>query len=474
MTNYTQYVKDAHNSGEINEYMAQKLLKAIESGITNDIFEHAIEDAKHATKHNIESDDDYNLRFLILTLADDIMDDTFGRKVSGDEKNDLCKYIIVSRKNGADLKDLVDLRVLLYNWLRDRHTKKAYPNTYGKDTRDPTYDRYKWTDTVKVIYSLMQNKNINRDTAIKLATVDWNEDERFKFTNWLKYYESGNTEKYNVKTAESNDIYDLGLPAHLLNPDTRSNNIEERPTSAYKLRKEKTRREEELERAHNYKQKMKSRLRSLRSLLDKYNSVLPSHNIEQIQDEMYALDKSISKLNVYANMEDRIIRAANKIEKFGFKEGAEILNKFAEDPAAPDQPNEKVVVEALPPQLEPPKPPPVPSVDLNMIIQRLEGITRMLKSRDLIRDLASADILLNEIGMGSLFNEISDSQSKLIEAFSYASNRIDGVLSKLRGSGKLVPKHPAAKERQQMPQNIDKRELGTKPIGKMQKELPTK
>ena len=471
MVNYTQYVKDAHSSGEINEYMAKKLLKAIESGMTDDLFLHALEDAKHATKHDVGSDDDYNIRFYILTLTDDLMDDTFGKKVSVDDKDNLCEYILRNKKDGFKLKDLTDFRIIMHKWLCDKHTKRAYPNISGKENREPVYDRYKWTDTIKIVYNLL-NENISKDAAINLATADWDEDERFKFINWLRYYESENTEKYNVKTAEHNNIYDLGLPSHLLNPANRSNNIEERPTSAYKIRKEKTRREEELEKAHNYKQKMKSRLRSLLRLLDKYNSVLPNHSIEQIQDEMYALDKSISKLNVYACMEDRIIRAANKMEKFGFSEGAALLNKFAEDPIA--QPvDTKEVVESLPPP-EPSKPQ-VPSVNLDMVIQRLEGITRTLKSRDLVRDLSSVDILLNELGMSSYFVELSDSQSKLIEAFSYASNRIDGVLSKLRGTGKTVSKHPAAKEKQQLqPQNIDKRELGTKPIGKMQKELPTK
>jgi len=493
MTNYTQYILDALKSGEINQYMADKLMAAFEVGMTDDLARYAIDDAKDATKHGIDSDEDYNLRFFIVTTADDMMDDTFNIVLEPEDKHNLCRYIMQSRKDGCKLKDLTDFRVLMHKWLCDKHHKKAYPNTFGKEDREPTYDRYKWVDTVKAVYSLLKEKGISKDAAIELVTVDWSVDERFKFTNWLKYYESGNTEKYNVKTAKIKnalDIYDLGLPESMLNPETRSNNTEERPMSAYKMRKEKTQREQELDKARSFKGKMKSRLRSLRRLLDRYNDVLPHQNIDQIHDEMYALDKSISKLDVYASLEDCVIRSANKMKKMGFSEGADILIKFAQDPDAPLPPpaeelapspeDSRAVVEALPPPVAPKTQ--APSVNLEMVVQRLEGLTTMLKSRDLIRDMASIDILLNELGLASYFPELGDSQSKLIEAYSYASNRVEAIVSKLRGTGKSVSKHPAAKEKEPLmpapeaapePERIDKRELSNRPVGQMKKELPT-
>jgi hypothetical protein len=493
MTNYTQYIMDACSSGEINQYMSDRLLRASEFGMTDDLLQYAIDDAKDATKHEVESDDDYNVRFFVITTADDMMDDTFNAKLEPEDKHHLCKYILQNKKDGCKLKDLTDFRVLMHKWLCDKHKKTAYPNTFGKEDRDPAYDRYRWVDTIKVIYSLLHEKSIDKNAAIELATVDWSEDERFKFVNWMRYYESGNTEKYNVKTAKTKtaepvDIYDLGLPSNMLDPATRSNNPEERPMSAYRVRKEKTKREQELEKAKKFREQMKSRLRSLRRLLDRYNSALPQQNIEQIQDEMYALDKSLSKLNVYASLEDCVVRSANRIERMGFREGADILHKFAADPEAspapealpPSPEDSKEIVEALPPSPESTKPP-ASSVDVNVVIQRLEGLTKALKSRDLIRDIASADILLNELGLASYFPELGDSQSKLIEAFSYAGNRVDAIVAKLRGTGKSVSKHPAAKEKPEpMPtpapepqsEKIDKRELSTKPIGRMRKELP--
>jgi hypothetical protein len=494
MNDYTKKIMDACNSGEINPYMGKKLLQSAEFGMTDYLLDCAIDDAKDASKSEVNSDEDYNLRFFILNIADDMLDDTFDTKVTPEEKNHLCKYMMVN-KNKCKLDDLTDFRVLMHKWLCDKHSKKAYPNTFGKENRDPTYDRYKWINTIKVIYSLLKEKGINKDAAIELATTDWSSEERFKFTNWLRYYESGNTEKYNVKTATKKqavtDIDDLGLPAHMIDPATRSNNVNERPMSAYKMRKEKTRKEQDLENAKAFKGKMKSRLRSLRRLLDKYNGVLPHQNIEQIQDEMYALDKSISKLNVHASMQDCMARSANRIRRMGFPEGADFLQKVAQDPpekapplpAPPKEKDDSAVVESLP--APEPSQPSSPDVNLSMVLERLEGLTKMLKSRDLIRDMASADILLNELGLASYFPELGDSQSKLIEAFSYASNRVEAIVSKLRGTGKSMSKAPSIPgpkpgsipgpkpggEPEVPP--ISTEQLRSKPVGPVQRKLPT-
>ena len=456
--------------------------------MTDYLVDHALCDAEEASKAGIDSDNSYNLRFFVMNIADDMLDDTFGTMVGPEEKEHLCHYILNNKDDRYKLNNLTDFRFLMHKWMCDKHSKKAYPNTFGKDNKETVYDRYKWVTTIKAVYSLLKEKGISKDAAIEIATVDWTTDERFKFTNWLKYYESGITEKYNVKTAKIKkdafdpvDLDELGLPAHMLDPETRSNNVNNRPQSSYKLRKEKNKREDDLQRAKHFKIKMKSRLRSLRKLLDRYNDILPHQSIENIQDEMYTLDKSVSKLNIYSSLEDCTIRSANRIRKMGFDEGADLLCKFAKDPLAATDPinDTGAVVESLPPAESPQ--PSTPNVDLSMVIQRLEGLTKLLKSRDLIRDMASVDILLNELGLASYFPELGDSQSKLIEAYSYASNRVESIVSKLRGTGKSISKPAKPAETAELPepaqkpiqnQKIDKRELESKPVGPMKKELP--
>lgn len=503
MTNFVQLISDACESGELNPYMAEKLSKASEFGMTNDVFEQALDDAKACSRAGIDNDNDHQLRFFIINVADDMLDDTFGKKITSDERDNLCQYIFSNRGDKYKLDNLTDFRILVHKWLCDKHEKTAYPNTMGKEDRDPVYDREKWVNTIKVVYSLLKEKGINRDEAINIATYEWNEDERFKFGRWLDYYESGNTEKYNVKTAnlkkDALELDDLGLPAHMLDPVTRSNNLSELGnTEAPTTRKSKTKKDKELEKARLLKQKMKSRLNSLKKLLDKYNDILPHQSVESVQDEMFALDKSLSKLNIFASLQDRIVRAGHIAKRAGFHEGAEILYKIAQEPdmippELPEEPaapkTETEVIESLPEPV--PHKPDLPEgsealVDVQTIITRLEGVSKKLKSRDTIRELASIDILLNELGMASFFPELTDAQSKLIEAYGYSSNKIESIVAKLRGTGTVraldkTPGAPGAGPLQEpappppapaKPQNLDKRQLQEKPVEKVEKELP--
>ena len=112
-----------------------------------------------------------------------------------------------------------------------------------------------------------------------------------------------------------------------------------------------------------------------------------------------------------------------------------------------------------------------PQIQVSTIVDRLEGISKVLKSRDIIRELAAIDILLNELGMASLFPELTDSQSKLIESFGYASNKIESAVAKLRGSGVSRPA-PASSAKPVQKQQMDTTSLQTKPVGTVKKTSP--
>ncbi|KKM62380.1 hypothetical protein LCGC14_1522310, partial [marine sediment metagenome] len=391
-----------------------------------------------------------------------------------------------SHKDGEDYKfdDLTDYRLLTHKWLCDRLSKKAYPNTAGKDNRELVQDIDKWIGTLKDIYGLLhKNKKISRKIALDRFTEDWDPDEKQKFVNWMRYYEDGTTEKYNVKNAKLNKRAfeaEISVPQSWLNHEDRAN--DGMHMSTYKADDGQTKREKELEKAKTFKLKMRSRLRSLKRLIDKYNDILPKNNMEKVYDEIHSLEKSISKLDVYASIQDCIIRSANRIKKFGFGEGAEFLHKAAiEEPVAG-----KEVIESLPPGQHPgPNLPPgsAPMFTVTTIIERLEGTSKSLKSRDMIRELAGVDILLNEMGMASYFPELALSQAKLIEAFGYASSKIEDIISRLRGSGTskskeetaplpLPPPATAPVATAPVAKPIDTGGLLEKPVGKVEKELP--
>jgi len=487
---HIEKIIQAYKDGLLNEYMVRRMFHAAKSGMTDGLSDELIQDARDASDFGVNSDKDYNVYFFVHHFADDILDDTFGMNLAPDKKKDLCQYLF-SHKDNEDysLDNLTDHRLLTHKWLCEKLSKKAYPNTMGKENRDPIHDIDKWIGTLKNIYGLLHSKkNMSRKAAIEHFTADWDPDETQKFVNWMRYYEDGTTEKYNVKNAKLTKKAEgeIPIPQSWINREDRAN--DGMNMSTFKADDgQKTKREQELEKAKTFKVKMRSRLRSLKRLIDKYNDILPQQSLENIYDEIHVLEKSISKLNAYASIQDCIIRSANRIKMFGFEEGATFLKTAAE----PEPAVGKDVVDVLPVG-EPNKPNlpanSAPMFTITTIIDRLEGVSKLLKSRDMIRELASIDILLNELGMASYFPELTDAQSKMIEAFGYASNKVESIVAKLRGSGtsktkditKNVPPAsppPAAAVPPAPPappaEPIDTGGLLEKPVGEVQKKLPT-
>lgn len=472
-------VLSAYKDGQINSYMAERLLKAMEYGMTDDLVEEAVDDAQYASDLGVTSDDDYNLYFFTKTCVPDMLIDTFGLNPKECDQKDLCAFILDHSKDESyDLKNLVDHRLLIHKWLCDKMDKRAYPNIGGKDERMPERDLDKWVSTLKDIYASVHKKKMGRNDAFNYFTADWDADERNQFYNWMQYYESDTPEKYNVKNASTKLVKEALIPQSWMSPQDRQNAGPEMSTYQQPA---KTDREVKMEQAMQFKRQMKSRLRSLRRLVDRYNEALPHQELTAIYKEMNDLELSIARLNAYASIQDVIIRSANRIRKMGFKEGADFLITAAEEGVKDED-----ITDVLPaptsdqPNLQPGS---RPQVHINTIINRLEGTSKILKSRDMIRELASIDILLNELGIASHFPELTDAQAKLIESFGYASNKIESIVAKLRGSGTARPSPvqqqatpaPAAAAPAPVapkPEKVDTEALHTKPMGKVQKELP--
>jgi hypothetical protein len=487
-SNHSEKLLQAYKDGRLNDYMYNRLMKVIDSGMTDDLLGETVEDAQCASDHGVSGDKDYHAYFFIQHLTDDILDDTFGVKLNDVDKKDLISFLFAHRNDETyKLNNLVDYRLLVHKWLCSRLSKKAYPNTMGKNNRDPVCDLDKWISTLKNIYGLIHApkgpklEQISRGAAIDYFTAQWDPDETQKFINWMRYYEDGSTEKYNVKTAMttlmSEAELEIPLPQSWARRDGRN---QSGPNMSTFVAPQKTRRELEFEMAAKKKHQMLSRLDSLKRLLRGFSETISKNDLTAIYDEIHKLELSINKLEITASIQDCAIRSAGKLRKLGFSEGAEILEKAAAEPiASPD------VMKALPqgvsdqPNMAPGQ---SNTYSLNTIINRLEGTSKILKTRDIIRELASIDILLNELGLASYFPELTDGQSHLIEAFGYASNKIEAIIAKLRGSGTNKPKPPETKQPEApMPsaqppappkKPMETGEIMDKPVGEVKKELP--
>ena len=57
MSKYTERIAEEYANGNINSYMAERLAKASEFGMTPELMEQAVDDAKAASKKDIDSDE---------------------------------------------------------------------------------------------------------------------------------------------------------------------------------------------------------------------------------------------------------------------------------------------------------------------------------------------------------------------------------------------------------------------------------
>lgn len=93
------------------------------------------------------------------------------------------------------------------------------------------------------------------------------------------------------------------------------------------------------------------------------------------------------------------------------------------------------------------------------VIERLDTLVNLFRTREIPRQLAIIDLMMDQLNLSSFFPGLAEASSKSLESNQYALSRIEEVLSKLKGS----IKNPKDKELDlvgtgtlgQIPQNVD-------------------
>jgi rRNA-processing protein FCF1 len=68
------------------------------------------------------------------------------------------------------------------------------------------------------------------------------------------------------------------------------------------------------------------------------------------------------------------------------------------------------------------------------VINKLEEISKIFRVREIPRQLAIVDLMLDRLGIASFFPNIAEASNKALESNNYIGTRIDDALSKLRGT----------------------------------------
>jgi hypothetical protein len=434
--------------GVINEFSADYLKNICEEGLDDALWEEAVDDMLLASSLGVDSEADFRLFFYIDHFSEDLVEEIFGVRLSEDEEDSL-KHYMFKLKGELDYSDLVSFRVAILRWLQS-HGKIAKEAVRGTHTRPvgsgPYYlKRYNievWAHLVQMVNKAVAF-GINKKSAIREAAGQIQDPiEKLDFLAWYNFKFGSGRSLYDInkeiqkgseevtvkkKSRKTAGIYEDALSYYVPKEVFRGGQDKETTQYAEDVRElevfdaarqqqadeEKAFLKEDMELA---KSKMLSRTFALDKLLQRHQNTLGSDQIEVIEDALNSLRKQIRKLKLASLMNDCIIRTAGVIEKQGFQEGGEILRKLAE----PERHHRINSHESR--------------GDLNQLLDKLTDISTFLKQRAIVRDLAEADLLLYGLNMASLFPELTEAQAKLIEAFSYAGNKLNDIIPKIRGS----------------------------------------
>lgn len=67
------------------------------------------------------------------------------------------------------------------------------------------------------------------------------------------------------------------------------------------------------------------------------------------------------------------------------------------------------------------------------VVAKLEDLAKIFKTREIPRQLAIVDMMLDSLGLASYFPSLSEATNKALDSNNYISTRVEDILSKLRG-----------------------------------------
>lgn len=445
-------------------------------------FDNLKKDIKFFNLKNSEINDFLNIKKSIKKLG------------YNDDNDNILKYAWNNKNKINNLKSENDIYYFLTQYIIENKIleKRAYPmsESYFFKNNFFGYDLRKWANCVHKIYESVYRDNISySDAVIKYSNnIFDDEEEKINFLRWLKYYNKGEHLKYNIKTASLSKraVYDISLSAtgnaysseysyinpSSLNHDDQMNDAREHGEKKVNYK--------------NWKKKFNTALRRVDKILKESEEYIDPDKYEEISEVLHKLDVQISKVRLQVSASDISFRAAGNLNKLGFTDGANILYKYAQEAS----PEAAVATEAPSPIQEAPAGPspekqqekeniekgrelvkdisPVPGpredeyedimkddVSIDDAAKKLEQIAGTLSDRRVIRYLAEFDIILDKIGIASMFPELAEAQSKLIESYSYALTRVTKMLGMLSNNKAILEmaKEEAVKEvgNQQVP-----------------------
>lgn len=485
------------NSKEINDYLLLRLSES-KSHLGSEDFDGLLSVARELNEMGVDCKEKAESYMQIKRASKSL-----GINLSKDEVSSLIGNKI---KNSNDAMFLIVSSKVDNNMLK----KQAYPSAFRSmfDVKEEV-DLKKWLKIVHAIYDAVRTGRATKHQALEHYTQSLNkeEEEDLKFKRWFKYYSDGEHLKYSSRQEEGmkkESIYmsNLGQSAGAYTHgggssyvgDGGSFNMPGDSFSAdtFDEAREPAQIDSSAEDFEAWKAKLHRGLRTIDRLLR--NKHIQPDNYKLLAGHLLDLSHQVHSLKLASTISDVTHKTANTLLKHGQRGEADMLRKLAQEvpsnePPAPEvppqeataepeaaQPEAQGVEESDPknsiPSSDDVEPAslkdivPIPGarqgeyeelageVSLDDAAQKLDEVAGMLADRRIIRQLAEFDIMLDKIGIASMFPELAESQSKLIDAFSYALTRVTKMMGQLANAKSIIDSRTGLPGKEQPEQNV--------------------
>lgn len=400
------------------------------------------------------------------------------KNICGNKSNDVISYAWKNKDIVKKLKTENDLYFYITSIIIDKNSMKkvAYPMGENYFFKNPFYgyDLQSWATCVHKIYESVYKEGADYSDSVRKysSNIFKDDEERTNFLSWLKYYNHGEHLKYNIKTASFNFGLNAGGNLYkedymgtdfVLDHDSYVDNAKEHGETKLNYK--------------NWKKKFNTALRRVDKILKESEDYVDPDKYEEISQVLNKLDVQVGKIRLQASASDISYRAAGQLKKLGFDQGASVLYKYSQEAAPPEVvPVQSQPTDAAPVITEDTGPSaaelerkqqdrvnvekgrevmkdiyPVPGprkneyedimkkdVSVDDASRKLEQIAGTLSDRRVIRYLAEFDIMLDKVGIASMFPELAEAQSKLIESYSYALTRVTKMLGMLSNNKAIM------------------------------------
>lgn len=74
------------------------------------------------------------------------------------------------------------------------------------------------------------------------------------------------------------------------------------------------------------------------------------------------------------------------------------------------------------------------NISVSDIVSKLEDLAKIFKTREVPRQLAMVDMMLDHLGLASFFPSLAEATNKSLESNQYIATRVEDILSRLRGT----------------------------------------